>query len=215
MEFRSTKARITYQQKKRPIHVVMDLHSTPARQTGRRRVPEKDSSDVFGREESTSGVGAEARRIWEFRGAGVERWCEWRGDGVSTSYSPNHNAGSDRQRRQRHSVVFLFFFFSNNRTSNNPSNTQPTLWAYHVKRKLLLRPTWRVLDIFIFSSPINYRHLNPYVPYKSIYIIFITKRLKGEYTSTYSANVLFSWGGLALCGVKVKTVVFSWSGIYY
>jgi hypothetical protein len=37
---------------------------------------------------------------------------------------------------------------------------------------------------------------------------------KGEYTSTYSANVPFGYGGLALCGVK-QVVAFSWSGIYY
>jgi hypothetical protein len=30
---------------------------------------------------------------------------------------------------------------------------------------------------------------------------------KGEYTSTYSANVPFSCSGLALCGVKVKPLL--------
>jgi hypothetical protein len=30
---------------------------------------------------------------------------------------------------------------------------------------------------------------------------------KGEYTSTYSANVPFGWGGLALCGVKFKKLL--------
>jgi hypothetical protein len=30
---------------------------------------------------------------------------------------------------------------------------------------------------------------------------------KGEYTSTYSANVLFGRGGLALCGVKLKQLL--------
>jgi hypothetical protein len=30
---------------------------------------------------------------------------------------------------------------------------------------------------------------------------------KGEYTSMYSTNVLFGWGGLALCGVKVKQLL--------
>jgi hypothetical protein len=30
---------------------------------------------------------------------------------------------------------------------------------------------------------------------------------KGEYTSTYSANVLFGCSGLALCGVKVKQLL--------
>ena len=123
MEFRSSKARITYQQKKRPIHVVMDLHSTPARQRGGRRVG--FLRRVRQREESTRGVGAEAAQDLGIRGAGVERWCEWRGNGVSTPYSPNHNAGSDRQRRLRQSVVFLFFLlFSNNRTANSPSNAQ-------------------------------------------------------------------------------------------
>jgi hypothetical protein len=38
---------------------------------------------------------------------------------------------------------------------------------------------------------------------------------KGEYTSTYSANVPFGRSGLALCRVKVKAVAFSLSGIYY
>jgi len=60
------------QQKKRPIYVVMDLHSTPARQRGGRRVSEKDSSGVFGREESTSRVGAEAAQNLGIGGAGVE-----------------------------------------------------------------------------------------------------------------------------------------------
>jgi hypothetical protein len=41
---------------------------------------------------------------------------------------------------------------------------------------------------------------------------------KGEYTSTYSANVPFGWSGLALCGVKLKQLllvghVFIISGI--
>jgi hypothetical protein len=31
---------------------------------------------------------------------------------------------------------------------------------------------------------------------------------KGEYTSTYSANVPFGLSGLALCGVKVKQLLF-------
>jgi hypothetical protein len=30
---------------------------------------------------------------------------------------------------------------------------------------------------------------------------------KGEYTSTYSANVPFGCSGLALCGVKVKQLL--------
>jgi hypothetical protein len=30
---------------------------------------------------------------------------------------------------------------------------------------------------------------------------------KGEYTSTYSANVPFGYSGLALCGVKVKQLL--------
>jgi hypothetical protein len=30
---------------------------------------------------------------------------------------------------------------------------------------------------------------------------------KGEYTSTYSANVSFGCSGLALCGVKVKQLL--------
>jgi hypothetical protein len=30
---------------------------------------------------------------------------------------------------------------------------------------------------------------------------------KDEYTSTYSANVLFGCSGLALCGVKVKLLL--------
>jgi hypothetical protein len=30
---------------------------------------------------------------------------------------------------------------------------------------------------------------------------------KGEYTSMYSANVPFGWGGLALCGVKLKQLL--------
>jgi hypothetical protein len=30
---------------------------------------------------------------------------------------------------------------------------------------------------------------------------------KSEYTSTYSANVLFGCGGLALCGVKLKQLL--------
>jgi hypothetical protein len=30
---------------------------------------------------------------------------------------------------------------------------------------------------------------------------------KGEYTSTYSANVPFGCNGLALCGVKVKLLL--------
>jgi hypothetical protein len=30
---------------------------------------------------------------------------------------------------------------------------------------------------------------------------------KGEYTSTYSANVPFGCSGLALCGVKVKKLL--------
>jgi hypothetical protein len=30
---------------------------------------------------------------------------------------------------------------------------------------------------------------------------------KGEYTSTYSAIVPFGWGGLALCGVKLKQLL--------
>ena len=30
---------------------------------------------------------------------------------------------------------------------------------------------------------------------------------KGEYTSTYSAIVLFGCGGLALCGVKIKQLL--------
>jgi hypothetical protein len=30
---------------------------------------------------------------------------------------------------------------------------------------------------------------------------------KGEYTSTYLANVLFGCSGLALCGVKVKQLL--------
>jgi hypothetical protein len=38
---------------------------------------------------------------------------------------------------------------------------------------------------------------------------------KGEYTSTYSANVPFSKSGLAVCGVKAKAIAFSWSGIYH
>jgi hypothetical protein len=38
---------------------------------------------------------------------------------------------------------------------------------------------------------------------------------KGEYTSTYSANVPFGSGGLALCGVRLKAVAFYWSGNYY
>jgi hypothetical protein len=38
---------------------------------------------------------------------------------------------------------------------------------------------------------------------------------KGEYTSTYSANVSFDYSGLVVYGVKLKAVAFSWSGIYY
>jgi hypothetical protein len=40
---------------------------------------------------------------------------------------------------------------------------------------------------------------------------------KGEYTSTYSANVPFGVKvkAVALCGFKVKAVAFSWSNIYY
>ena len=30
---------------------------------------------------------------------------------------------------------------------------------------------------------------------------------KGEYTSTYSANVPFGYSGLALCGVRVKQLL--------
>jgi hypothetical protein len=30
---------------------------------------------------------------------------------------------------------------------------------------------------------------------------------KGEYTTTYSANVLFGCSGLALCGVKIKQLL--------
>jgi len=63
MEFRSSKARITYQQKKRPVHVVMDLHSTPARQRGGRRVPEKE----FLRRVRQRGVGEQG---WGGGGAG-------------------------------------------------------------------------------------------------------------------------------------------------
>jgi hypothetical protein len=36
---------------------------------------------------------------------------------------------------------------------------------------------------------------------------------KGEYTSTYSTNVSFGSGGLALCGVRIKVVAFSLLGI--
>jgi hypothetical protein len=32
---------------------------------------------------------------------------------------------------------------------------------------------------------------------------------KGEYTSTYSANVPFGYSGLALCGVKVEQLLLA------
>jgi hypothetical protein len=57
--------------------------STPARQRGGRRVAEKDSSGVFGREESTSGVGVEAPQDLGIRGrrrgalmSMDKKWCE-------------------------------------------------------------------------------------------------------------------------------------------
>jgi hypothetical protein len=103
MEFRSSKARITYQQKKRPIQVVVDLHSTPARQRGGRRVAEKDSSGVFGREESTSGVGAEAPQDLGIRGrrrgalmSMDKKWCEHSLLPPITTLGRTHNGGIDR-----------------------------------------------------------------------------------------------------------------------
>jgi hypothetical protein len=70
-------------------------------------VPERGG--VFGGEDSTSRVGAEAAQ--DLGNSGAEAWSadgngQARGNGVSTPpHSPNHNAESDRERRE--SFFFL------------------------------------------------------------------------------------------------------------
>lgn len=103
--------------------------STPARQRGGRRVAEKDSSGVFGREESTSGVGAEAPQDLGIRGrrrgalmSMDKKWCEHSLLPPITTLGRTHNGGIDR-------AWFPVLIFPRQSDSEQPYK-YGTSWAY-------------------------------------------------------------------------------------